>query len=98
MATTEKISVTLGRDELRGAKRLASRLGLSLSTLITDAVRRRIEDQARHEAGLEVLSAFDAEDRASPEEMEALLELWKKPARAPSRVKRRTRRRTTRRG
>jgi hypothetical protein len=98
MATTEKISVTLGREELRGAKRLASRLGLSLSTFITDAVRRRIEEQARQEAGLEVLATFDSEDRASPSEMKALLALWTKPSRARSRPKRRTARRPSRRG
>jgi hypothetical protein len=97
MPTTEKISVTLGRAELRGAKRLASRLGLSLSTFITDAVRRRIEDQDRLEAGLEVLATFDPLERASPAEMKALLELWTKPSRTPSRARSRTGRRPSRR-
>jgi hypothetical protein len=97
VSATEKISVTLGREELRGAKRLALRLGLSLSTFITDAVRRRLEDHARREAGLEVLATFDSEDRASPAEMKALLELWTKPTRAPSHAKRPTGRRPNRR-
>ena len=35
MAGTEKVSISIGRDELRGAKRLASRLRLSLSMVIT---------------------------------------------------------------
>jgi hypothetical protein len=39
MAATDKISISIGRSELRDAKRVASRLGLSLSTFITDAVR-----------------------------------------------------------
>lgn len=80
MSATEKVSVTLGREELRHAKRLASRLGLSLSTFINEAVRARLEQQARREAGLEVLSEFSPEDRASPSEMRALLERWQASA------------------
>ena len=76
MPSTEKISVTIGRDELRQAKHLASRLGLSLSSFISEAVRLRIEAQARREAGLEVLATFEPEDRATPEEMEAFLASW----------------------
>ena len=47
MAGTEKVSISIGRDELRGAKRLASRLRLSLSMVITDAVRLRLEEEQR---------------------------------------------------
>jgi hypothetical protein len=76
MAATEKISVTIGRAELGQAKRLADHLGLSLSSFITDAVRERIQEQARRDAALEVLATFAAEDRASPAEVRALLERW----------------------
>jgi hypothetical protein len=76
MSVTEKISVTIDRVELAHAKRLAFHLGLSLSGFITDAVRERIRAQARREAALQVIAAFSAEDRASPEEARALLELW----------------------
>jgi hypothetical protein len=76
MAVTEKVSITLGRAELRGAKRLASRLGLSLSTFVNDAVKRRLEAQERKQAGLEVLATFDSADRATPKEMDALLSSW----------------------
>jgi hypothetical protein len=76
VAATEKISVTIGREELRGAKRIASRLGLSLSTFISDAVRERIERQARKEAGLAVLDMFDPEDLASDDEMTILVRRW----------------------
>jgi hypothetical protein len=76
MSVTEKISVTIDRVELAHAKRLAAHLGLSLSGFITDAVRERIRAQARREAAREVVAAFSAEDRASPEEARALLELW----------------------
>jgi hypothetical protein len=76
MAATEKISVTIGSTELGQAKRLADHLGLSLSSFITDAVRERIQEQARRDAALEVLATFAAEDRASPAEIGALLERW----------------------
>jgi hypothetical protein len=83
MTATEKISVTIGRAELSHAKRLARDLGLSLSGFITDALRERIEEQARRDAALEVLATFAPEDRASPAEARALLERWSaKPAKA----------------
>ena len=85
MAATEKISVTIGRTELGHAKRLAEHLGLSLSGFITDAVRERIQEQARRDAALEVLATFAPEDRASPAEAAALLERW-----AAGRVKKST--------
>jgi hypothetical protein len=76
MLATEKISVTIGRDELAHAKRLASHLGVSLSGFITEAVRLRIEEQARREAALEVIGGFGPEDRPSAAETQALLERW----------------------
>ena len=90
MPATEKISVTIGRKELGHAKQLASRLGVSLSGFITDAVRDRVREQQRREAALHVLKSFAPEDRASPEEAAALLEHWAAPASPPP--KRRQRR------
>jgi hypothetical protein len=87
MSATEKISITVGRAELGHAKRLASRLGVSLSAFITDAVRERVRDQARREAALEVLASFAPYDRATPTETQSLLEQWA----APSSVARRLR-------
>jgi hypothetical protein len=86
VAATEKISVTIGKTELSRAKRLAEQLGLSLSGFITDAVRERIQEQARRDAALEVLATFAPEDRASPADAAALLERW-----APGRAKQSTR-------
>lgn len=86
MPATEKISITLGREELRHAKRLASQLGLSLSTFVNDAVRQRLEAQARKLAGLEVIAMFPPEDRATPDEMSALLKRWNAPR--PNRARR----------
>jgi hypothetical protein len=84
MAATEKISITLGREELRGAKRLASQLGLSLSTFVNDAVKHRLAAQARRRAGLDVIATFAPEERATPEETHAFLALWNE---APSRYR-----------
>lgn len=76
MSMTEKISVTLGRVELQHAKQLASRLGLSLSTVITDAVREHVEAEARKAAGLAVLATFTPADRPSEKKTKQLLSLW----------------------
>jgi len=98
MNTTEKVSITLGRVELQKAKTLASRLGLSLSTVITDAVREHVETQARKEAGLAVVATFRAADQPSEKKMQQLLQLWNQPQRpreAPSRVEPGGKRRTS---
>jgi hypothetical protein len=76
MSVTDKVSITIARRELRDAKRLASRLGLSLSAFISDAVRERVAEQERREAGQAVLASFPPEDRATPAETAALLERW----------------------
>jgi hypothetical protein len=83
MNTTEKISITLGRVELQQAKSLASQLGLSLSTVITDAVREHVEAKARKAAGLAVLATFAASDLPSEKKTQQLLQLWSQPERAP---------------
>jgi hypothetical protein len=85
MSATEKISLTIGRAELGQAKRVASRLGISLSGFITDAVRVRIREQERRDAALEVVATFEPEERATPAEARALLEQWSATApRAPN--------------
>jgi hypothetical protein len=76
MAATEKISVTIGRTELGDAKRLADHLGLSLSGFITEALKERIQEQARRDAAQEVLATFAPEERATAAEASALLARW----------------------
>jgi len=103
MPATEKISVTIGREELRRAKQLASRFGLSLSTFINDAVREQIRARERREAGRAVIATFAPDEHPTTEEMRALLSRWgmrpsanrarrpRKPrARTPLSVKRRS--------
>lgn len=79
MAATEKISVTLGREELKHAKVLATRTGVSLSSFISEAVRARIEAQARKEAALALVRSFAPEDLPTEGEAKALLARWKAP-------------------
>jgi hypothetical protein len=76
MAVTQKISVAMGRDELRLAKTAAEQEGLSLSAYVTRAVRDRLEERRRLAAAREILATFSPEELASPEEQRKLLGLW----------------------
>jgi hypothetical protein len=99
VSTTEKISITIGSSDLRHAKKVASRLGLSLSTFIADAVRERLAEQERREAAKAVVASFAPEDRATAEEAAQLLGRWGETGRSeatppPRRVLSRARPRT----
>ncbi len=76
VATTEKISVAMGRDELRLAKTAADEEGLSLSAYVTRAVRERLEERRRMEAAREVLATFAPDDFPTPQEQRDLVALW----------------------
>ncbi len=91
MAITEKISVALGRDELRGARSAARRDGVSLSAFVTGAVRARIEERQRMAAARRVLATFELEDLPTPEEQHALLAQWTPPIAASTPQRRRKR-------
>jgi len=80
MSVTEKISVAMGREELRLAKTAARQAGVSLSAYVTGAVRERLIEERRREAALEVLATFQPEDLPSPKRERQLLELWSSPA------------------
>jgi hypothetical protein len=49
VATTEKLSVALGRDELSWVKKRAKKLRASVSSVITEAVRQARQVEARRE-------------------------------------------------
>jgi hypothetical protein len=85
MATTEKVSVAIGREELRLARRAARAAGISLSAFITSAVRSRVDEQRRLEAARQVLATFDPEDFPTPEQEAELLALWSRPRAVPKR-------------
>lgn len=79
MAATEKISVAMGREELRLAKIAAREAGVSLSAFVTEAVRDRLTEKRRREAAREVLAMFDREDFPTVDREHELLELWSTP-------------------
>lgn len=79
MPATEKISVAMGREELRLAKTAAREAGVSLSAFVTEAVRDRLTEKRRHEAAREVLAMFDPDDFPTPAHERELLELWSTP-------------------
>jgi uncharacterized protein (DUF1778 family) len=79
MATTEKISVAIGRDELRLAKHAADQEGMSLSAFVTGAIRAQIEERRRLEAARQVLATFEPEDFPTADEQRELLALWALP-------------------
>lgn len=83
MAATEKISVAMGREELRLAKTAAREAGMSLSAFVTEAVRGRLVEKRRREAALEVLGMFEPADFPTPDRERELLELWSTPSVAP---------------
>lgn len=85
MAGTEKISVAMGREELRLARRAAQAAGMSLSAFVTSAVRSRVAEQRRFDAARQVLATFDPEDFPTPEQEAELLEIWAKPRTTPVR-------------
>jgi uncharacterized protein (DUF1778 family) len=93
MALTEKISVAIGREELRLAKTAAELDGVSLSAFVTGAVRARIEDRRRLEAARAVLETFDPEDSPTAEEQRELLALWTSSRTASTRQRSQRRRR-----
>lgn len=79
MAATQKISVAMGRDELRLAKTAAEEEGLSLSAYVTRAVRERLEERQRSEAAREFLATFAPDELPTVQEERQLLELWSRP-------------------
>lgn len=82
MAVTQKISVAMGRDELRLAKTAAEEEGVSLSAYVTRAVRDRLVERRRLEAARELLASFTADELPSLDEEQQLLELWSRPRKA----------------
>lgn len=79
MAATQKISVAMGRDELRLARTAAEEEGLSLSAYVTRAVRERLEERQRGEAARAFLATFAPDELPTPDEERRLLQLWTRP-------------------
>ena len=90
MALTEKLSVALGREEVRLARRAAEQEGLSLSAFVTGAIRARVAEKRREEAASAVLASFDEADFPTPAQEKALLATWRARSSPPARRSRRT--------
>lgn len=84
MPATEKISVAMGREELRLAKTAAREAGVSLSAFVTEAVRDRLTEKRRREAARDVLAMFAPDDFPTPAHEQELLALWSTPAEVPA--------------
>jgi hypothetical protein len=85
MAATQKVSVAMGRDELRLAKTAARAEGVSLSAYVTHAVRERLAESERLEAAREFLATFAPDELPTAEEQRKLLERWARPRSARAR-------------
>jgi hypothetical protein len=77
MAVTQKVSVSIERGQLRWAKSLSKRAGVSVSSVLSEALRFYREEKARELAARQLLAKFAPEDRASPDEAKALLAKWR---------------------
>jgi hypothetical protein len=89
MAATQKISVAMGRTELRLAKTAAEDEGISLSAYVTRAVRDRLEERERQEARREILATFLPHEIPTADEQRALVAFWNGEGSAPSLSQRR---------
>jgi hypothetical protein len=90
VSVTQKISVAMGRNELRLAKTAAEDEGVSLSAFVTRAVRERLEERERQEARREILATFLPHEIPTAEEQRALVAFWNREAPAPSLARRKT--------
>ena len=94
MAVTQKISVAMGRAELRLAKTAAEEEGISLSAYVTRAVRQRLDERERLEAARAIIATYAPEELATPQEQKQLLALWNRTSTkttAPRRHRRKAR-------
>lgn len=95
MPTTAKISVAMGREELRLAKTAATAEGISLSAFVTRAVRDRLAEQRRLNAARAVMATFDVGDFPSAEEQEEIVTSWLTAKATAATAKRSKRRRAS---
>lgn len=77
MAATQKVSASLDARELRWLKGHARRSRLSVSALLSDAIRRYREETARREAEAAFLATFSEDERPTPEETEEIRAEWR---------------------
>ncbi len=84
MAATEKISISVGMDEIEWARKQAERTNSSLSSVVTETIRRA----RQHESRLKLLKELGERARVTPEEMERIRAEWKGLPSTPERSSR----------
>jgi hypothetical protein len=73
---TAKISIAIGREELRRAKRQAKQETLSLSAFISRAVAQHLEECERNDAARQFFATYEPDEFATEAERKHLLDLW----------------------
>ena len=73
MKATEKISVSLAKDDLKWAKAQAKARGASLSAVVSEAIHRQRQSQAR----MKLLDALGGVEDVTQEELDAVRYEWK---------------------
>ena len=74
MTSVEKVSVSLGTEEIAWAREQAESAGSSLSAVLTDALRRQRQSEARRKL-LELLGTDDITDA----DLDAIRDEWRSP-------------------
>jgi hypothetical protein len=72
MALVEKVSVSLGAEEVEWARHKAEQSDMSFSAVVSEALRK----QRQHEARLELLAEL-GDDDITPEDIAAVLAEWR---------------------
>ena len=80
MAATEKVSLTLGHDEIHLARMMAERTGLSLSAIVNAAVQRHLSalvaEIERRRAAEEIIATFSKDALPTADRLRQISALW----------------------
>lgn len=76
--STQKVSVSLRVEELRWVKAAAKRAHLSVSSLVSEAVRLLREERDRQQAQEAFLAQFEPDERATDSDMKAIRTEWRR--------------------
>jgi hypothetical protein len=87
-SSTAKVSVSIGRSELAWAQERAERSGVSLSAVVSNAVRLA----RQHEARLRVIGWLGRAAKLTPKREAEILTDWGHPTARPRRLSKTSRR------
>ena len=77
MGATEKVSMSLDAIDLKFIRRVAKRENVSVSALVSQAIRAFRVEEERRQALAKLLSELQPDERVTEEEMDALEEQWR---------------------